>query len=104
MTIQDQYFTPFYKAMEIQNTYRALPLATNNPVPIDPPIAIICKCLLLSFLANGEVAVIVAATSGSNTLPFPPITPRGVTVKVGSRLKLSITDLVRLICMIVVSS
>ena len=63
----------------------------NTDIPIEPPIAIICKCLLLSLRARGEFAVLAAALSGSKTRPSPPSTPFGVTDRVGSRLKLSTT-------------
>ena len=90
---------------------RALPDATKRPVPshtfslgfihiytilergghlpIDPPIAIICKCRPLSCLANGEFAVASAAASSSKPLPLAPATPRGVARRFGSLLKLS---------------
>jgi hypothetical protein len=34
-------------------------------VPIEPPIAIICKCLTCNFLAKGDFAVLLMAVSTS---------------------------------------
>jgi len=62
---------------------------------MEPPIAIICKCLPLSFLANGDSAVALAALSTSNTFPSAPTVPGFVTVVLGSRLKLSTKRVVR---------
>lgn len=56
---------------------------------MEPPMAIICKCRLLSDRDKGEVAVFRAAFSGSNTCPLAPMTPFGVTVSFESRVKLS---------------
>ncbi len=38
-------------------------------MPIDPPIAIICKCRFLSFFANGALAVFAAAAFALYVLP-----------------------------------
>lgn len=41
----------------------------SHPVPMEPPIAIICRCLPLSFFANGLSAVAIAAPSTSKLWP-----------------------------------
>jgi hypothetical protein len=60
---------------------------------MEPPIAIICKWRPLSFRASGELAVFCAAVSTSKTFPSAPRLPLGVMLKLGSRLKLSMTRL-----------
>jgi hypothetical protein len=57
--------------------------------PIDPPIAIICRCLPFNLRARGEEAVRCAAASTSNTLPSTPRAAGLVIEAFGSRLKLS---------------
>ena len=87
---------------------RALPDPTKSPVPfvsgsqrsgsekdilagcfspIDPPIAIICRCLAFNLRARGESAVRCAAASTSNTLPSAPRAAGLVIEAFGSRLK-----------------
>jgi hypothetical protein len=55
--------------------------------PIDPPIAIICRCLPFNLRARGESAVRCAAASTSNTLPSAPSAAGLVIEAFGSRLK-----------------
>jgi hypothetical protein len=55
--------------------------------PIDPPIAIICRCLPFNLLARGESAVRCAAASTSKTLPSAPRAAGLVIEAFGSRLK-----------------
>jgi hypothetical protein len=55
--------------------------------PIDPPIAIICRCLAFNLRARGESAVRCAAASTSNTLPSAPRAAGRVIEAFGSRLK-----------------
>jgi hypothetical protein len=62
---------------------------------MEPPIAIICKCLPLSLLASGDSAVALAALSTSKTFPSAPTVPGLVTVALGSRLKLSMKRVVK---------
>jgi hypothetical protein len=57
--------------------------------PIDPPIAIICRCLPFNLRARGESAVRCAAASTSKTLPSAPRAAGRVIEAFGSRLKLS---------------
>lgn len=68
-----------------------LEMRISSYSPIDPPIAIICKCRPFNFRANGDKAVASAAPSTSNTLPSQPSVPCGVMVWIcfGSLLKLS---------------
>ena len=56
---------------------------------MEPPMAIICRCLPFSFRANGDMAVARAAASASKTLPSAPMKARAESLLDGSRLKLS---------------
>lgn len=58
-------------------------------VPIEPPMAIICKCLLFNLRASGELDVALLAASTSKTLPSAATTPPGVARTFGFLLKLS---------------
>lgn len=62
-------------------------LLEEDSLPIDPPMAIICRCRPLSFLANAVLAVACTAPSTSKTFPSAPIVPLGVACACGSRLK-----------------
>lgn len=42
-------------------------------LPIDPPIAIICKCLPFNLLTNGVFAILYAAALGLYCLPSSPV-------------------------------
>ena len=59
-------------------------------IPIEPPIAIICKCLPFSFLDRPVSAVAWFAASTSKTFPSAPTTPLPVMRREGSRRKPSI--------------
>lgn len=63
--------------------------------PIEPPMAIICRCRPFSFLARGDSAVALAAASTSKTLPLAPTTPLGVQLRLGSLRKPSMMRWVR---------
>ncbi|GME84365.1 unnamed protein product [Ambrosiozyma monospora] len=45
---------------------KAEPEPTNKPVPMEPPMAIICKCLDFNDLFNGDLAAIIFAFSISD--------------------------------------
>jgi len=80
---------------------KALPDPTNKPVPILPPMAIICRWRPFNFLASGEFAVFAAASSKLNVRACrscswscsagdaPSIIPCVTLKEFGSRLKLS---------------
>lgn len=76
-------------ALSVSRYHLLQPDGSRIISPIEPPIAIICKCLLFNLLCSGDAAVAAAASSRSNTFPSAPICFN--TWALGSRLKLSRT-------------
>ena len=76
---------PFFGSQRLGSEKRAYWLDAFSP--IDPPIAIICRCLAFNLRARGESAVRCAAASTSNTLPSAPRAAGLVIEAFGSRLK-----------------
>lgn len=58
-----------------------------------PPMAMVCKCRPLSFLARGDSAVACAAASTSNTLPLAAGAVLDEACESEARLKLSMKRL-----------
>ncbi|KAH3682615.1 hypothetical protein WICPIJ_006424 [Wickerhamomyces pijperi] len=65
---------------------RAPPEPMNKPVPIAPPMAIICKCLFFKLACNGDLAVAAMAFSKSLKSPLCVISSSSTCLKESTNL------------------